>query len=573
MFRPRWEGLAMRTLSRLLVGFVAAVVVSGSAFAADASAPPNYQGLWWNAGAESESGWGINFAHQGDVIFATWFTYDAAGRGWWLAMNAARTTEGNYSGALLETTGPAFSAVPFDPARVTRTAVGSATLAFRDLDNATFSYSLRGVQQTKFITRQVFGPVPTCTYGPAADLASATNYQDLWWAGGGAEAGWGVNLTHQGDVIFATWFTYDTAGAPLWLAVTAPRISAGVYGGQLIRTSGPAFSAMPFDPAKVTRTAAGTATFRFSTGNAGSFAYTLDGISQTKSITRQLFDPAAGTRCGEPIRTPASVTVVAAGDIAYCEDTSAAASAAARTAKLVNRGDALVLALGDMAYESGTPAEFAHCFHPTWGAFKDRIRPVPGNHDYYTPGAAGYYSYFGAQAGPDRRGYYSFDHGGWHFISLNGVADISPSSEQYRWLLSDLANSKDTLCTIALLHYPAFNSGANHGSILAMRPAFDALYNAGVEMVLSGHEHVYERFAPQKADATADPARGVRQFIVGTGGAILMAFATPLPNSEFRQNATWGILRLTLGDGNYGWQYVRTGDGAPLDSGTGTCHR
>jgi hypothetical protein len=345
----------------------------------------------------------------------------------------------------------------------------------------------------------------------------------------------------------------------------------------LIQTKGPAFGAAAFDPLKVTRSEVGTATFTFVHGNAATFSYSVNGISQSKSITRQLFAPPAGTRCGEPYRTPTSFTVVAAGDIANCasyysfDAAAAAASAAGMTARLVRPGDAFVLTLGDAVYEAGTPAEYANCFHPTWGAFKDRIRPVPGNHDYYTSGAEGYFSYFGRQAGPDRRGYYSFDHGGWHFIMLNSSVDLSPSSEQYRWLISDLATSKDSLCTIAVLHYPAFNSGTTHGSVVAMRPAFEALYNSGVEIALSGHEHVYERFAPQKADGTADPARGVRQFTVGTGGAVLMGFGRPLPNSEFRYNDTWGILRLMLGEGNYAWQYVRAGDGATIDAGTGTC--
>jgi acid phosphatase type 7 len=274
-----------------------------------------------------------------------------------------------------------------------------------------------------------------------------------------------------------------------------------------------------------------------------------------------------------PAPVPASVTIAAAGDIAQCFGGPAAASAAARTAALVGADDALVLTLGDHAYENGTPAEFANCFQPTWGAFKDRIRPSPGNHDYYTPGADGYYTWFGAQAGPDRRGYYSFDYGGWHFISLNSLVDVSPQSDQYLWLVSDLAKSADTLCTIAYWHYPAYNSGAQYGSLTQMRAFFGALYDAGAELVLSGHEHIYERFALQKADGTADPARGVRQFVVGTGGHELNPLGPPVANSEFRNNANWGVLRLTLGPGNYSWQFVPVGGGAPLDSGSGICHR
>jgi len=562
----------MRVASHLLTSAVLAVVLSYSALAVPASVPFNCQGLWWAAPPQSESGWGMNLAHQGDTIFATWFTYGIGSDDWWLSMTANKTAEGIYSGTLIETAGPAFDAMPFDPARVTRTAVGSGMLTFRDGNNCTFNYTVKGVAQTKLLVRQVFGPLPTCTYGARPDFAAATNYQDLWWVAGGAESGWGINLTHQGDSIFATWFTYEADGTPLWLSVTAARTAPNVYGGQLIRTTGPAFNAIPFDPAKVTRTVVGTTTFTFASGNAATFAYTLHGVSQTKTITRQLFVPPAGTLCGEPYRTPTSVTIVAAGDIAQCGNAPAAASAAARTATLVGAQDGLVLTLGDHAYETGTPAEFANCFAPTWGAFKDRIRPSPGNHDYYTVGAGGYFGYFGAQAGPDRRGYYSFDYGGWHFISLNSLVDVSLQSEQYLWLTADLAKSRDSLCTIAYWHYPAFNSGATYGSIEPMKPFFDALYTGGVEMVLSGHEHIYERFAPQKANGIADPARGVRQFVVGTGGHELNPLGSPLPNSEFRYNADWGILRLALGQGTYAWQFVPAGGGAPIDAGTGTCH-
>lgn len=268
---------------------------------------------------------------------------------------------------------------------------------------------------------------------------------------------------------------------------------------------------------------------------------------------------------------PAPVTIVAAGDIGQCFGGPAAGSGAAKTAALVGSQDGLVLTLGDHAYEYGSPEEFAHCFDPTWGAFKSRIRPAPGNHDYYTDGAEGYFGYFGAQAGPDRRGWYSFDHAGWHFIALNTLTDVSAQSPQYAWLVADLAQSADTACTIAFWHYPAFNSGAAYGSVLAMRPFFAALQAAGVEMVLSGHEHIYERFAPQKADGTLDLERGVRQFVVGTGGHTLNPLGPPIANSEFRQNTTMGVLRLTLRDGAYDWQFVPVGGGAPLDAGTGTC--
>ena len=269
----------------------------------------NYQGLWWNAPPNSESGWGINFAHQGDVIFATWFTYDTTGEASWLVMTANETAEATYTGTLMRTTGPAFNAVPFDPAKVTPTTVGTGTLTFSDPNNGRFAYTVDGVQQAKAITRQVFGPLPTCAWSAQPDLVGATNYQDLWWAPGGTESGWGVNFTHQGDIIFATWFTYDFDGSVLWLAATTPKVGTGVYSGTLYRATGPAFSADPFDPHRVTPTPVGTLTISFADGNAATFAYTMYGVTQTKAITRQVFYPPAATVCSSPVRVPTSVTI------------------------------------------------------------------------------------------------------------------------------------------------------------------------------------------------------------------------------------------------------------------------
>jgi hypothetical protein len=429
------------------------------------------------------------------------------------------------------------------------------------------------VAQTKFITRQAYGPLPTCTHAARPDFAAATNYQDLWWAVGGNESGWGINLTHQGDTIFATWFTYDTDGTPLWLSVTAPKTGPGAYGGQLIRTGGPAFSATPFEPSKVTRTVVGSASFAFANGNAATFTYTVNGVPGAKSLTRQLFVPPAGTVCGEPYRALTSVQAVVGADIGQCFDGPATGTGAAKTAALINAKDELVLTAGDNTYDYGTVAEYQTCFDPTWGAFKDRIYPTIGNHEYWTsPTAEPYFGYFGARAGPGRRGYYSFDYGGWHILSLNAVIDVSPTSAQYAWLKADLEQSKDSLCTIALLHYPLFNSGQQYGGVAEMKPLWELLYAGGVEMVFSGHEHTYERFAPQSPAGVLDPARGIRQFVVGMAGHTLNAFGPPMANSEFRYNANWGIVRLTLGQGKYSWQLVPV-VGAPVDLGGANCHR
>ena len=267
----------------------------------------NFQGIWWKAPAASESGWGLNIAHQGDTIFASWFTYDPLGRGWWAVMTANKIGPNTYQGQLFETHGPAFDAVPFNPAMVVPSAVGTGTLTFTDANTGNFSYTVdKGgtVTQSKAITRQVFGPLPTCTFGTQPNLALATNYSDIWWKSPAtSESGWGINLNQEGDTIFATWFTYDEDGTPLWLVVTAAKTGANVFTGDLYRTTGPAFSSVPFNPALVVATKVGTATFTFADGNNATFSYTvqlasmMSPVTQSKAITRQIFT-APGTTCG-----------------------------------------------------------------------------------------------------------------------------------------------------------------------------------------------------------------------------------------------------------------------------------
>lgn len=258
---------------------------------AAAPAPLNFQALWWNAPANSESGWGVNITHQGAILFATWFTYDTDGSGMWLVMSEGRSTGTNtYSGALYRTTGPTFSAVPFNSTQVAATQVGTATFTFADANIGTFQYTVNGTTQTKQIMRQVYAnPVPTCAQD--GSTPSATNFQDLWWKSPAAsESGWGVNLTHQGDTIFATWFTYGTGGRGMWLVMSDGRkTGTNTYTGTLYRTTGPAFSASPWNGSQVRVTEAGTGTFTFTDANNGTFAYTVDGVSQAKAITRQVY--------------------------------------------------------------------------------------------------------------------------------------------------------------------------------------------------------------------------------------------------------------------------------------------
>jgi hypothetical protein len=260
-----------------------------------------------------------------------------------------------------------------------------------------------------------------------------------------------------------------------------------------------------------------------------------------------------------------AVTFVGAGDIARCTSTNDEA-----TAGLLDGIGGLVFTLGDNVYDNGTPTEFADCYDPSWGHHKSRTKPVAGNHEYGTTDANGYYDYFGDAAGPRGKGYYSFDYGGWHIIVLNSNIPRDASSEQIAWLRADLASSLAE-CTMALWHHPRFSSGM-HGNDATQQPFWDALYEFDADVVVVGHDHDYERFARQTPTGEADPAHGIRQFVVGTGGTGLRSFGLViLPNSEFRNNTTWGVLKLDLTPTAYWWSYI-TIAGHTLDSGTEDCH-
>lgn len=287
----------------------------------------------------------------------------------------------------------------------------------------------------------------------------------------------------------------------------------------------------------------------------------------------------------QPALQPAApVTVFVAGDIARCPG-APAWSGAADTAATVAAGlaadpAAIVLTVGDHTYPRGTAAEFADCYAPTWGRFKDRTWPSPGNHEYTTPGAAPYFAYFGARAA---HGWYSVDAGAWHLVSLdsNPGPDHRPAARaaryaaQLAWLRADLA-AHPARCTLAFWHHPLYSSGG-HGSVAAMREVWQVLQDAGAELVLSGHDHDYERFAPQDAQGHLDRARGLRQFVVGTGGAYPTPFLRTLPNSEMRDNGRFGVLRLRLQEDGYDWEFLEstrltTLGIAPPDRGHDACH-
>jgi hypothetical protein len=297
------DGVSALNRGGAMVPNVATNFEGESASVAATASEKNFQGLWWSSPPGSEAGWGINFAHQGATLFATWFTYNAAGKPLWFIMLGNRTAPNVFSGQISTVAGPAFNSVPFDTTKVAETAVGSATITFAENGaSATFAYTVGATTQTKTIVRQTFAnPVPTCAWGGQANLNLATNYQDLWWAApAGSESGWGINFTHQGDVIFGTWFTYDAGGAPLWFIVLANKQSPGVYQGPVSTVTGPSFDSVPFDTTKVVETVVGDATINFADGNHASFGYsvTIGGNTtlQSKSITRQVF-AGPGTMC------------------------------------------------------------------------------------------------------------------------------------------------------------------------------------------------------------------------------------------------------------------------------------
>ena len=262
---------------------------------------------------------------------------------------------------------------------------------------------------------------------------------------------------------------------------------------------------------------------------------------------------------------------VGAGDIANCGRIQDEL-----TAQLLDNIPGTVFTLGDNVYSDGTLAEFKDCYGPTWGRHKERTRPSAGNHDYHTAGAAGHYSYFGAAASPldtnctaNCKGYYSYNLGAWHIIALNSEIDHHAGSTQEQWLRADLA-ANQSVCTLAYWHKPRFSSG-RHGNITNVQPFWQALYEYGADVVLNGHDHIYERFSLQNPSGQADPTRGIREFVVGTGGASLYSFPTVQANSEVRNNTTWGVLKLTLHPTSYDWEFIPIAGQTFTDTGSTNC--
>jgi len=335
-------------------------------------------------------------------------------------------------------------------------------------------------------------------------------------------------------------------------------------------------------PVLLALVAASTATGRYASGETGDTGPRLE-------VETTLGRADTATAPGPAVGPDRPVRVVAAGDIA-CDPTSPAdpeegptvgptcAQEATSGLALSLRPDA-VLPLGDNVYSNGTLTRYRRWYQPTWGRLDPISHPVPGNHEYIVSAesvdAAGYFAYFRTRAGDVRAGWRSFDLGRWHLIALNGgcppAGSCGPGSPQERWLRADLAAHAKDRCVLAYWHEPRFSSG-RHGNDQRFSAFWDDLYRAGAEIVLNGHDHDYERFAPQAPDGRADPDRGIREFVVGTGGANLRQFRAVEPNSEVRANSSVGVLVLELRPDGYSWRFAPAAGGSFTDSGSGSCH-
>jgi hypothetical protein len=273
---------------------------------------------------------------------------------------------------------------------------------------------------------------------------------------------------------------------------------------------------------------------------------------------RERTPPPSGT---QPSGTPAPEpeVLLAVGDIGSCDGTADEA-----VADLASRLPGTIAVLGDVVYEEGSPVEYRGCFEPAWGEMRSRMRPAAGNHEYRTDDAAGYFDYFGDAAGEPGRGWYSYDLGAWHVVVLNSNCEqvqCGPGSPQVEWLRSDLASREASSCLLAYWHHPRWSSG-RHGSSDIVDLFWDEVRAAGADVVLNGHDHSYERLAVD----------GVRQFVVGTGGRSLYPFEKqPLPETETRSDASYGLLWLSLGEGTYDWEFLPLGRSGYSDAGSGSC--
>jgi hypothetical protein len=286
--------------------------------------------------------------------------------------------------------------------------------------------------------------------------------------------------------------------------------------------------------------------------------------------------PEATPATGGATASASEAVLVGAGDIARNCIAGDDLKRSEATAALLDTIPGDVFAAGDLAYDDGTAEQFNQCYEATWGRHKERTRPVPGNHDYHTPNGSGYHGYFGAAAGEPGQGWYSFELGAWHVIVLNSncsdVGGCGPGDAQYEWLQNDLAANSGKTCTAALWHHPVFTAGPHEDDEGGVRPLLQLLYDTNADLVVTAHDHYYQRWAPMDPVGRIDNSRGLREFVVGTGGKGLYTPERSPANMEVENHDTYGVLKLTLHTGSYGWEFVPVAGQTFTDSGTQACH-
>lgn len=309
--------------------------------------------------------------------------------------------------------------------------------------------------------------------------------------------------------------------------------------------------------------ATSTATLSAQQSPAGGAATPAPKSAAAQQETRKATPRPAPGATGDPI-------LVGAGDIADCTDLSGAQA----TAKLLDTIPGTVFTVGDNVYPDGSMKQFQDCYGPTWGRHKTRTRPAAGNHDFHSGGATPYFEYFGEAAGDPKLGVYSYNLGAWHIVVLNSeclpAGGCGPGSPQEQWLKADL-QAHPAACTLAYWHKPLFSSGGSHGNDSSTQAFWVDLYAAHAALILTGHDHDYERLAPMDPSGKADPDHGIREFVVGTGGKNHRPFGIPLSTSELRNDDTFGVLKLTLHANSYDWEFIPEAGKTFRDSGSGSC--
>lgn len=424
----------------------------------------------------------------------------------------------------------------------------------------------------RFNVQGMNGAVTRATLRVYANSASSGGYEIR----GVSDNTWGETaITYNNAPVVGG--VLDSSGgfnAGVWTAVdvTAHITGNGTYSLALTVPGSTAISFASREagsnaPQLVLEAGGGAAVTATSTRTATPINTTAPSATPTRTATAVNTAAPSATATRTATRTPtsaptssSSVVLVGAGDITSCSR-----SEDEQTAQLLDGIPGTVFTAGDNAYVDGTYTEYLNCYDPTWGRHKSRTKPSPGNHDYLTSGAAGYFQYFN-----NIPSYYAYDLGAWRIYSLNSEISVSSTSAQATWLQNDLA-ANPRQCVAAYWHKPRWSSGSNHGSNSGMQTIWQILYDAGAELVINGHEHQYERFAEMNASGAA-VSQGLREIVAGTGGAGLYPFGTPLAASQVRNNTAYGVLKLTLRSTGYDWQFVPVAGSSFTDSGSSNCH-